>query len=81
MFWQDGQGINIPAGYVYREKQIKRNQQSNTMKQQDNKWMRMETDKNTGLRVLTFTGMTNGLFVAPSDLGDEDALREIQEID
>jgi hypothetical protein len=51
------------------------------MKQQDNKWMRMETDKDTGLRVLTFTGMTNGLFVAPSDLGDEDALREIQEID
>jgi len=49
------------------------------MKQQDNKWMRMEMDKDTGKRVLVFTAMTNGLFVSPADRGDEDALREIQE--
>ena len=41
----------------------------------------MEVDKNTGMRVLVFGAMTNGLVVSPYDLGDEDAMREINEID
>ena len=42
-------------------------------------WTRMEIDKNTGTRVLVFSALTNGLQVSPADLGDEDAMRELQE--
>lgn len=46
---------------------------------EDKKWMQMGMDENTGLRVLTFTILMNGLFVNPADLGDDDALRELQD--
>lgn len=46
---------------------------------EDQKWMQMEIDKSTGLRVLNFTTLINGLIVNPADLGDDDALRELQD--
>lgn len=49
-----------------------------TMKQ-NKTWTKVEVDKNTGARVLVFSTLTNGLSVSPADMGDEDALRELQD--
>jgi hypothetical protein len=39
----------------------------------------MEIDESTGMRVLSFVGLMNGIIVNPADLGDNDALRELQD--
>lgn len=41
-------------------------------------WIQVVTDENTGKRVLAFTGMS-GLYVNPADLGESDALLELQD--
>jgi hypothetical protein len=43
------------------------------------KWNQMVMDEKTGQRVLIFTGLTNGIIVNPADLGDSDALLELQD--
>ena len=42
-------------------------------------WNLEEIDQNTGMRVLSFVGLMNGILVNPADLGDDDALRELQD--
>lgn len=43
------------------------------------KWVTLQTDENTGRRVLVWTNIINGLQVDESDLGDSDAMRELND--
>ena len=43
------------------------------------KWSQFVTDKKTGKNIIVFTTLINGISVSPEDLGDEDALREMNE--